>query len=47
MVAPALIPDAFESFHHGSIFNRIVFCLGEKQGNVNKRINVHVVHVYG
>ena len=28
--------DAFEAFLHGSIFNKTVFCLGEKQGMLVK-----------
>ena len=27
-----LTPEAFEAFNYGSIFDKAVFCLGEKQG---------------
>ena len=27
-----LTPEAFKAFIHSSIFNKAVFCLGEKQG---------------
>ena len=27
-----LTPEAFEAFKHSSIFDKAVFCLGEKQG---------------
>ena len=29
-----LTPEEFEAFIHGSIFNKAVFCLGEKQGKL-------------
>ena len=29
-----LIPEAFDTFFHSSIFDKTVFCLGEKQGIV-------------
>ena len=30
-LSQVLTLDAFEDFHHGSIFNKAVFCLGENQ----------------
>ena len=29
-----LLPDAFENFIHCSVFNKMIFCLGEKQGMI-------------
>ena len=29
-----LTPEAFEAFNHNSIFDKLVFCLGEKQGTL-------------
>ena len=29
-----LLPDEFEAFMHHRVFNKMVFCLGEKQGMI-------------
>ena len=33
-IKQVLTPEAFEAFNHRSIFDKAVFCLGEKQGTL-------------